>query len=317
MTAKITAVVLGLLVSVLPAATTATAETLGEVLARHDVRTTAGPALDRAITGYGMLDDPAVFCIAFYWQSGTESLGRELQVLAIDRSSGESRYATLVYGELIPDDPDFRTGAITRIMASPGYFYVGGHNSPSAGSVLVLSRELVFQTALSGWPLQTISNDAVVFHKSQVHFAAVHAAEIAIYNPHTETQEPLFPREPYQAFRSGHIEALRRAFAERLFEWFSQRNRPNDPARFDTTLAGSIAVSEDQDALAFVISYDNADLYSDETPPLPTRVVYVFRSIQQGPIEYREIVESQLAARVGANNLAELLDPRVLNRVFP
>lgn len=209
MTAKMTAVVIGLLVTALPAATPATAETLGEVLARHDVQTTAGPALDRAITGCGMLDDPAVFCIAFYWQSGTESLARELQVLAIDRSSGESRYATVVYGELIPDDPDFRTGAITRIMASPGYFYLGGHNSPSAGSVLVLSRKLVFQTALS------------------------------------------------------------------------------------------------------------ADLYSNETPPPATRVVYVFRGIQQGPIEYREIVESQLAGRAGANNLAELLDPRVLNRVFP
>ena len=239
-----------LFAAALSTARTTWAETLGEVLTRHNVTSAPRLAFDRPITSYGILDDPAVFCIAFYWHNGTESLERELQVLAIDPQLGGLRQTTLVYSELIPDNPNFGTGSITRVMASPGYFYLGGRNSPSAGKVLVLSRELVFQTALSGWPLQVLSNDAVVFHQSQVHFASVHAAEIAIYDPHTGTQEPLFPREPYQAFRNGHIEALRQVFAEKTFEWFSQRNRPNDPEWFDSALAGSIAVSEDEDALA-------------------------------------------------------------------
>jgi hypothetical protein len=237
-------------------------------------------------------------------------------VLAINRQSGELRQTTLVYSELISGNRNFGTGSITRVMASPGYFYFGGHDSPSAGAVLVLSRNLEFQTALSGCPPHTISNDAVVFHKSQAHFAPVHEAEIAIYNPHTGKQEPLFPREPYQAFRNGYIEALRQVFAEKTFEWFSQRSRPNNPEWFDTALSGSIVVSEDEDALAFVISYDNADLHPNGDPPPPTRVIYVSRRIQQGPIEYREILESQLAARTGASSLTELLDPQVLDRVF-
>jgi hypothetical protein len=66
MKAKTISAVLMLFAVALSTARTARAETLGEVLTRHEVTSALGLALDRTITSYGILDDPAVFCIAFY-----------------------------------------------------------------------------------------------------------------------------------------------------------------------------------------------------------------------------------------------------------
>ncbi len=292
------------------------AETLRQVLKKHGIASTFHPSPDRPITSYGILDEPATFCIAFYWENQTGYLSNQLEILSVDRDTGKTRTATLRYGELFPGKPNFFTGSIIKIVASPKFFFLKGHDNPSAGRVLVLSKELVFQTALDGWPLATFENDTLVFHKSQMHFAPIHAAEVAIYDPHMGKQEQIYPREPYQDIRRNHIEALRQAFESRPREWFVQRNRPNDPERFNNYLASEVVVNDAQDALAFVIAIDNSELRAEEERPQPTQVVYVFRGIGKERLEYKEILKDQLGPRFGVRNLPELLQPRSLGRIF-
>lgn len=297
------------------------AETLGEVLKQHGIASTIHATPGRPITSYGILDEPASFCIAFYWlDNQTGTLGDQLEILSVNRDAGKTRTATLRYSELIPGKPHFRTGSITRIVASPRFLFVSGHDNPSAGSILVLSRDLAFQTALYGWPLATFENDILVFHKSQIHFAPIHAAEIAIYDPHTGKQEQIYPREPYQDIRRNHIEALRQAYESRPAEWFMQRNRPTDPEWFNNYLLGDVVVNDAQGALAFVIAIDNGDLRSDlradEARPQPTHVVYAVRGIGKERLEYKEILKDQLEPIFGVGSLPELLEPRSLGRIF-
>jgi hypothetical protein len=294
------------------------AETLGEVLKQHGIASTIHATPGRPITSYGILDEPATFCIAFYWlDNQTGTLGDQLEILSVNRDAGKTRTATLRYSELVPGKPHFRTGSITRIVASPNFLFLSGHDNPSAGKVLVLSRELSFQTALSGWPLATFDNDILVFHKSQIHFAPIHAAEIAIYDPHVGREEQIYPRKPFQEIRLRHIEALRKVYEPRPTEWFMQRNHPTDPEWFNNYLVGDVAVSDAQDALAFVIAFDHSEVRTDESRPQPTHVIYVIRGIGSGSVKYKEILQDQLEPGLGVRSLTELLDPRILGRIFP
>lgn len=297
-------------------------ETLGQVLTQSGISAASHPSPDRDITSYGILKEPSLFCIAFYWDDGSGSLGDQLELLLVDRMSSETRTATLRYDKLISDQPNFRTGSITRVMASPNFLFLGGHLSPSAGNVLVLAKDLSFQAALKGWPLATLDSDIVVFHKSQVHFAPVHAAEIAIYNPHTQKEEQIYPRRPFQEVRQSHIDALKRVFDTRPVEWFAQHNRPSDPEWFDNYLLGDVVTNSETNSLAFLIRINNRDLLPDDDadhnqkPADHTEVAYIYRGIGETSIEYKEILARELESRFGTGDLSSLTQPSTLARIF-
>ena len=63
--------------------------------------------------------------------------------------------------------------------------------------------------ALFGWYLAHFRDDSVVYQRGEVHFAAVHPTELALYNWRTKRDTLLFPRQPFQAIRLAHIQELR------------------------------------------------------------------------------------------------------------
>jgi hypothetical protein len=204
------------------------------------------------------------------------------------------------------------------LEASAGDFLLSTHLSPSAECTLVLSADLAIRTVLYGWPLATLADGSIVYHRSQIHFAPVHAAEIAIYNRKTGRSYTIYPSKPYQAVRQAEIAKLT-PFFDAHTDWCNQHNHPCDPELFDNALDGEVVVNNQTDALAFVIDYgSDAD---DPGAPPPTvghrKVVYVFRYVSnEFGFRYREMLQSDVATRFGKVPLAQLLTPANLQQIF-
>lgn len=80
-----------------------------------------------------------------------------------------------------------------------------------------------------------------------------------------------------------------------------------------------MATDESQDALAFIVSYQQIQLFAGEVqkPSGPARVLYVFRhASDDAKVEYREKLMSDVTARFGNIKLEELLAPEKLQWLF-
>ena len=53
------------------------------------------------------------------------------------------------------------------------------HINPSAGRLIVLSRDRTPVTELPGWPLAVAADDVVVYHRNSTHFAPTHSVEVS------------------------------------------------------------------------------------------------------------------------------------------
>jgi hypothetical protein len=71
--------------------------------------------------------------------------------------------------------------------------YITGHSSPSSAPLLVLSEALELKRTLDGWPMLVMRDGRVVFQRSMIHFAPAHAAAVALYDPATDRETPLYP----------------------------------------------------------------------------------------------------------------------------
>jgi hypothetical protein len=150
--------------------------------------------LDKSITSWAELDDPGQYVIAYYLDNGSEELNPPLFLDRYDRNSSEWKSARLPEGgEKSSAIDDVCYGSILSIISSAGRFFVETHINPSAGCLLVLSGDLKLEASLSGWFLGHLGDDALVYHRSEVHFAPVHPAEIAIYDLRTKHDFTIFP----------------------------------------------------------------------------------------------------------------------------
>jgi hypothetical protein len=192
------------------------------------------------------------------------------------------------------------------------------HINPSAECTLALSANLEFRAALYGWPLATLADGSIVYHRSQIHFAPVHAAEIAIYNRKTGRSYTIYPARPYQAVRQAEIARLR-AFFDAHTNWCNRNNNPCDPELFDNSVDSPVVVDDKTDSLAFIMDY-GSDAEDPAAPPVTAghrKVVYVYRYVSnEFGFQYREMLQSDLAARFGNVPLAQLLTPARLQTLF-
>src|ERR1700746_3682239 len=77
------------------------------------------------------------------------------------------------------------TGRPRLLICSAHASYLGTHLNPSAGCTIVLSRDLAVQGVLPGWVLALFADGAIVYQRSQVHFAPTHYAELFLHDdPH-------------------------------------------------------------------------------------------------------------------------------------
>ncbi len=294
------------------------AETLRQALAKAGLTTESKTLanLDRPITSGGTLDGAAQFLIAYYVDDGSGLMQAPLYFDLLDRKTGKWKSAALTAENSRVGDADC-LGPVLRIQASAESFFVDTHLNPSAGCLLILSRDLEPRAALYGWYLALFGDDSVVFHRSEVHFAPVHAAEIALYDQKTKREIPIFPRQPYQAIRAAHIAKMKNFYRGRE-DWCKKNNEPCDPEWFDTSLVGEVATDDRTHSLAFVISYEQTVFQSgEEKPSGPDRVLYVYRHADDGVrMEYRELLWSDMQARFGELPLKKLLEPERLKQIF-
>ncbi len=209
-------------------------------------------------------------------------------------------------------------GSILNISAVGRRLYLDTHINPSAGCLLVVSRDLKLEASLYGWLLRPIGEDQILYERSQIHFAPVHPAELAIHDLRTHSDRTIFPLKPFQAIRNARVAQLRRFYGDHP-DWCNRNDDPCDPEYFDSFLAGEVAANDERDVLAFSISYEQEQVFSGspQKPSGPARVIYVYRRIgDPRNVEYRELLPSEAQARFGDATLQKLLQPETLEKIF-
>jgi hypothetical protein len=302
-------------------ATTASPETLREALAAKHLPLNAAKLvnLDKNITSGAELDDAEQFVIAYFLDDGTNALNSPLYLDRFDRRQGNWKSATLA--EARAESEGFEVhclGSILDITAIGNRLFLDTHINPSAGCTLILSREMKLEASLYGWLLGRLDAETVVYHRSEIHFAPVHPAEIAVYDLKTRRDVTLFPPKPEPPIRQARTEQLKE-FYKGNEEWCNKNNDPCDPAYFDSALEGKVATNEKQQSLAFVISYEQIQYVQGDVqkPSGPKEVLYVYRGVgSEGKMEYCEMLMSDAKTRFGEMALEGLLQPEVLGKIF-
>lgn len=299
----------------------AVSQTLKEALAEKHLNGGAEKLAngDKKITSGAELDDANQFVIAYYLDDGTGDLNPPLFIDRYDRKGQEWKSVALPDAQSQSanlDEPCL--GSILDIKSSAGRMFLETHNNPSAGCLLVLSPDLKLEVSLYGWLLGQLGTDMLVYHRSQVHFAPVHPAEIAVYDLRSKHDVTIFPPKVPSAIRRARTAQLRE-FYKLNQAWCSKNDDPCDPESFDSALQGPVATDEAAAALAFLVSYEQIQYAPGDVqkPSGPKDVLYVFRRVDDQPkMEFREMPWDEAKRRFGEIPLQGLLDPGVLAKIF-
>jgi hypothetical protein len=295
-------------------------KTLREVLAAEKLPLDAETLhnLDAKISSGAELNDEQQFVIAYYVQDAPAQLNPPIFVDVYERGagkwkSGEIRAAAAKDGGA--DDNCF--GSVLAVTAFSDFYALETHINPSAGCEIILSRDLKIKASLYGWIVGHFGDGGIVYHRSQVHFATVHPAELAIYDPATAKDFNIFPHAPFQEVRLQLTEKLRE-FYKTHQDYCQKADDPCDPEQFDSSLEGKVVTDDREQAMAFVISYELQGFGQDEHKPAgPSEVVYVYRHVRdEAKMEYREMLWSDVKARAGDVSLERLVEPATLEKIF-
>jgi hypothetical protein len=165
-----------------------------ELVARNLPAPKDADDLDKPITGYSVLDDRQGFVIAYYaLYARDDDRLHDLRVRSFDKRSRTWRSTT------VPES----IGSVLRIMRGRGYLFISGHSSPSAAPTLVLSATLRKKHELEGWPMLVLDDGRLVFHRSMIHFSPAHAAALALYDPVSDRELPIYPPRGVRNYRGG------------------------------------------------------------------------------------------------------------------
>jgi hypothetical protein len=282
------------------------AESLGSTLLAANIPTQkfAEPELHQAITSYAVSHgDP--FLLAYYVDDGSGRLHSPLHVIRYAHKTEDLRRAdvqdieALFQGQVRMDC----LGSALRVRESHETIYIETHGGPSAGCVIVLSPALAVKTALSGWLLGTLEPDYAILRHSEIHFKAVTALHVEVYDTKRNRTVEVYPpkqdrlRQQYSRLIAPHISD----------KWCMVNDAECDPQDFDTDVMGDVAVNEAAKVFGFEAEFD-AEGFGDAAKQQvsPRSVVYVFR--QRGGLwQSRELEPAQLQRRFGVSSVQELV----------
>jgi hypothetical protein len=272
--------------------------------------------LDRPITSYAVLDDRDAYLIAYYWNLPSGMLEDPLRVLSFNRHTEEWKSAQLILGSDQIGHSEC-VGSVLGVHAVPSAFLLDTHINPSAGCLVILDRNLAFKNALYGLYVAALDTQ-IIFQRSEVHFAAVHPAELGLYDVTTNHETSLFPRKPFQRIRADYAAKLQE-FYRAHEEWCREHDDPCDAQNVDSDVSHEIAVNAGEHALAFLVSYRGMrnPEESVQKPQGPGEVVYVYRDVNdESKLDYREMLLSDVEKRFGKVPLRSLLEPAALQEIF-
>lgn len=296
-------------------------DTLRQALAAKHLPMYAGKLanLDKTITSWAELDDANQYVIAYYVDDGRDVLNRPMFLERYDRKRGDWTSSSLADAETKSGAIDVDCfGAILSVTAAAKRLLVDTHINPSASCLLVLSADLRLEIGLYGWLERMLGEDTLIYQRSQIHFAPVHPAEIALYDLRTRRDVTLFPRKPDSAIRRARTAQLAEFYKVNK-EWCNKNDDPCDPENFDSGLQGEVATNEAEAAVAFLISYEQIQLVGGnvQKPSGPKDVLYVYRRVNdEAKMEYREMHLEDAKARFGTSKLPDFVQAEVLQKIF-
>lgn len=274
--------------------------------------------LDKVITSGAELNDAQQFAIAYYVSDSPEQLNPPVYIDLYDRRAERWKSGAIEAATAKSDGVDVDClGSVLEVTAITNYLALETHINPSAGCEIILSRDLKLKTSLYGWMVGRFGDGGILYHRSQVHFATVHPAEIAVYDPETGRDYTVFPHKPFQEIRLRLTGELREFFKTHQ-DYCKQANDPCDAELFDSSLTGKVVTDDREHALAFVISYELQGFGQDDKKPAgPAEAVYVYRHVNdEARMEYREMSWTDVKARVGDAPLEKLVEPDALEKIF-
>ena len=305
----------------LAGATPASPQTLKETLAATKLPLAGARLanLEKKITSGAQLDDADQFVIAYYLEDASGDLNPPLFLDRYDKKSKEWQSTALPDAQTkSPGIDDVCFGSVLDIKASSGRFFLDTHINPSAGCLLVLSPDLKLEASLDGWLLGQLGANLLVYHRSEVHFAPVHPAEIALYDLHSKRDVIIFPPKTPTPIRAARTAQLRE-FYKPNEAWCQKNDDPCDPESFDSDLQGPLVLNEADSALAFLVSYEQIQFVQGDLqkPSGPKDVLYVYRRLDdEAKTEFREMLWGAAKTRFGDMPLQNLLQPPTLEKVF-
>ncbi|MGC1615230.1 MAG: hypothetical protein WA736_11130 [Candidatus Acidiferrum sp.] len=274
--------------------------------------------LDKTITSEAELNDAAQFATAYYVLDSTGLLKPPIFIDLYDRHTQVWKSGTIDVATTKWEGADVDCfGSVLGISAIADSFALETHINPSAGCEIILSRDLKLRASLYGWTLGHFGDGGIVYHRSQVHFATVHPAEVAIYDPATGKDFNIFPRKPFSQIRL-QLTANLREFFKTHQDYCQKANDPCDAEFFDSSIEGKIITDDREHAMAFVVSYELQGYgQADDKPGGPSEVVYVYRHVnEEAKMEYREMLWSEIRGRAGNVPLERLVEPSILEKIF-
>lgn len=306
-----------LLLLSLPAQAQDQADTLRDALHEEGLPLDSAilPNLDKKIAGAAELSDTQQFVIAYYSDDGAGVLKPPLHILRFDRQSRtwqKGEIGSASEQEAVAD-PCF--GAVLDVRSFGEELVIETHVNPSAGCVLVISKELKLGATLDGWVLGAFLDGTLLYHCSQVHFATVHPAEIAVFDSKARKEFTLFPPKAVTPVRQKLIGELREFYRTHQ-NYCNKANDPCNPQMFDSSLDGKIVTDEREHAVAFAISYRLQGYGQDESKPAgPGQVIYVCQNANdESKLECRELSPDFIKGQFGGNSPGEVLGPENLER---
>jgi hypothetical protein len=293
-----------------PAQTVTLRQALGEWLAEYQLPvllTRTFPDLDRTITGHAIENAPDLFVIAYY-VVGTDPDGPadSLHVAAFERATGSWERAAV---------PREAKGSVVAIRHTARHILIDTHVNPSAGVLVVLSRALEPVAELDGWLLRVMSAGVVLYHRSQVHFAATHPVELWTWNEETGRHALLYPTPPHGAVRRRYIETTRALYARLGERWFREHNHHMDPERFGSRLLDTLITNQAATDVAFVIRFGEGDGSPSDPPPLD--VVVTCRGVTGRRADCAETALADVQTRHPGWSTVQLLNDLLGNPLHP
>jgi hypothetical protein len=282
------------------------AETFGRTLREADVPTNQFETveLNEGITSFAVsTGDP--FLLAYYVDDGSGLLKPPLHVVRYDRQSqvikrADIRDINALFQGKIPMDC---LGTALTIREYHGVVYIDTHYNPSAGCLVLLTSELDYKTALSGWLIGLIGADYAIVEGSEIHFMSVHPLHIHVFDLMNNRLVQMYPFD-HDSLRSRYSKLIERHISD---QWCHQANAQCDPTNFDVTLEDEVATNEAAKVFGFTAQFDAAGFGEDaESHVPPVRVAYIFRQ-RDGAWEHRVFEAGKLERLFHVPNIQALV----------
>lgn len=208
--------------------------------------------LERPITSWSVTESEPFVC-AYFDDDGSGMLHEPLHVLRyaggqlnLQRLDIRSETDEIAHAGFLLKPSSECMGSVLGILEMDKEIFIKTHINPSATCTLVLDTDLKLKENFFGWILEMAGPYAIV-EMNQIHFAAVHPAELAIFDSERLDWSQIYPIKRDPARDAFSKELTTRAPDKK---WCLENNNPCDPSNFDVDIRG-INVSPDATSFTF------------------------------------------------------------------